>query len=117
MAGTSGHPLCTIEQQILSAAQITTKSLGTCDRARKLANSIIPRGLTFIFGVVSQLVKNGLPSEAQNTLDLKMIEALSPAIRQGYDSWEKLAFASTDGSVALSRVQTHARWKEAEGYV
>ena len=111
---TSGHPLCTIEQQILSAAQITTKSLGTCDRARKLANSIIPRGLTFIFGVVSQLVKNGLPSEAQNTLDLKMIEALSPAIRQGYDSWEKLAFASTDGSVALSRVQTHARWKEAK---
>ncbi|GAB7496199.1 DEAD/DEAH box helicase [Bilophila sp.] len=110
---TSGLPLCAIEKLILSAAEITTKNLGSCDRARKLTNSIIPRSLTFIFGVVSQLVKNCLPSESQELLDLRTIEALSSAIRQGYDSWEKLAFANDDNSVALSRVQTHERWEEA----
>ena len=105
-----GCPLATIEILILASAGKSTIDLGACENARKLTHSIIPRSLTFVAGVVSQLVNNCLFSDEQYSLDLKTVEALSTAIRQGYDSLEKLLFANANKN--LSRVQIHQKWKE-----
>ncbi|MDL2314062.1 DEAD/DEAH box helicase [Desulfovibrio sp. OttesenSCG-928-C14] len=103
-----GKPLCEIE---VSLRQQSGKSgeLGMCLDARELVNNIIPRGLTFTLGILTQVVKKVDPFERQPSLDLKVVEALSSAVRLGYDTPEKLSF-STAFKTELGRVQIHNKW-------
>jgi hypothetical protein len=78
-----------------------------CPRARELVGTLIPRGLSFTFGLISKIVKKLNAGNAQPELDMQMIEALAAAIRKGYDSPAKLFYASQHRSI-LSRVQMHA---------
>jgi hypothetical protein len=86
-------------------AQAPTQRL--CPRARELVGTLIPRGLSFTFGLVSKIAKELDAGAVQPELDMQMIEALAAAMRKGYDSPAKLFYASQHRSI-LSRVQMHA---------
>lgn len=87
-------------------------TLRVCPRARELVSSVIPRGLSFIMGVVAHIVEDLDPFDQQDDLDRGVVEALSPAVRRGYDTPEKLSFA-TENKAILSRVQAHTAWSSA----
>lgn len=111
----SGLPLAGMET-ILKNASGKTDSLGQCNDARELVNNIIPRALVFSLGLVSQVVKSINPFDAQPTLDVKVIESLSSALRFGYDTPEKLVFSTTFRG-DLSRIQIHKQWKQRQNTI
>jgi hypothetical protein len=78
-----------------------------CPRARELLGALIPRSLSFTLGLISKMTKDLETAETHPHIDMHVIEALSAAVRKGYDSPEKLTYASQRKSI-LSRVQMHA---------
>jgi hypothetical protein len=103
----TGQPIRQIEIELGGTPDdAATKTKRLCPRARELVGTIIPRGLSFTLGLVSKIVKDLEPFEAQPALARQVVEALSAAIRNGYDSPEKLFYASQHKSI-LSRVQMH----------
>lgn len=77
----------------------------------------MPRGLSFIVGLVSHVVEEVDPFGQQEELDRQVIECLGPAVRKGYDTPAKV-FLSSNTTALLSRVQLHAlalRQKDLEG--
>jgi hypothetical protein len=82
-----------------------------CPRARELAGSIIPRGISFIMGLVCHVVEEEDPFDQQEGLSRQLVECLSSAVRKGFDVPEKIAFSS-DNPRILSRVQVHQAWAE-----
>lgn len=85
-----------------------------CPKARDLAGTILPRGLSFTLGLVSKMAKELEPYDAQPALSPQVVEALSAAIRLGYDTPEKLLFASQHKAI-LSRVQMHEAFAAETG--
>jgi hypothetical protein len=83
----------------------------TCPRARELVSSIIPRGFSFIIGLVSHVVAEVDPFDEQEELSRQLVECLGTAVRKGFDSPEKVFFASENPGI-LSRVQVHQRWDQ-----
>jgi len=69
--------------------------------------ALIPRGLSFTFGLISKVIKDLKVSDTHPDIDMHLIEILAAAVRKGYDSPEKLVYASQHKSI-LSRVQMHA---------
>jgi hypothetical protein len=84
-----------------------------CPRARDLLGALIPRGLSFTLGLISKVMKDLETAETHPDIDMNLIETLAAAVRKGYDSPEKLAFASQHRSI-LSRVQMHAAFATRE---
>ena len=80
-----------------------------CPRARVLVGTIIPRGLSYVLGLISHIVHQLNPYEAQTDLDASVVGQLSTAVRRGYDSVAKLQFALGDKTL-ISRVQAHRAW-------
>lgn len=111
-AWTTGQPLCVIEDLLGGNpnAKASTKSI--CPKARKLVSTVIPRGISFILGLVSHVVKDVDPFEQQEDLDKQLVECLGTAVRKGFDSTEKLLFANDNPSI-LSRVQIHETWEKS----
>ena len=102
----TGKPIRQIEIELGGTPDVDAWTKRLCPRARDLVGTIIPRGLSFTLGLISKIVKDLDPFEAQPTLSQQVVEALSAAIRKGFDTPEKLFHASQDKSI-LSRVQMH----------
>ena len=82
-----------------------------CPRARELVGTVLPRGLSFIMGLVTRIVTEISPYDNQESLSSEVVEALSTAIRLGYDSPEKLAFSFSNSAI-LSRVGVHQAFNQ-----
>ncbi len=112
-AWTSGKPLCDIEESLGGEPNAKAPTKRMCPRARALVGTVIPRGISFILGLISHVVEDVDPFEQQKDLDRQLVESLSAAVRRGFDSTEKLFFAS-DNPAILSRVQVHQAWEHEQ---
>ncbi len=80
-----------------------------CPRARALALSLLPRGICFLGGLVTTVIRDVTTTEALPNILTDSVVNLSAAIRKGYDSSEKLTFSNQSPGI-LSRVQVHIAW-------
>jgi superfamily II DNA/RNA helicase len=112
LAWIAGKPLAEIETTLGGEPQADAITKRTCPRARSLASAVIPRGYSFVLGLIAHVAKEVDPFEAQDDLDQQMTECMSTALRLGYDTTEKLFFAR-DEKDALGRVQAHMMWDAA----
>jgi hypothetical protein len=77
-----------------------------CPRARELISTFIPRGLSFVMGVISRMVKELDLYSSQTDLDESMMQSLTAAVRRGFDTNAKLEYANAHKGI-LGRVQLH----------
>lgn len=82
-----------------------------CPRSRELVSTFIPRGLSFIMMVTSQMVEELELFKFQVNLKMKLVKSTSIAVRKGFDTIEKLKFANKNKNI-LSRVQLHQMYRE-----
>ena len=98
----TGQPLRAIESALGGRPQ---KDL-ECPRARYLVTNVVPQGLTFLVGLVARTALE-IPEIAEGTVTPRsVIDCLPVAIRRGFDTPSKLAFAELRKGL-LSRVQFH----------
>jgi len=102
----AGSPLRDVEIALGGAPDSDNPSAKACPRARELVGTILPRGLSFVMGLVTRVVTEINPYDSQESLSSETVEALSTAIRLGYDSPEKLAFSIANPAI-LCRVAVH----------
>jgi len=117
VAWIGGKPLCEVERALGGDPDSEDDAEKICPRARELVGTVVPRGLSFIVGLVSHVVEEVDPFGQQEELDRQVIECLGPAVRKGYDTPAKV-FLSSNTTALLSRVQLHAlalRQKDLEG--
>jgi superfamily II DNA/RNA helicase len=107
VAWISGKPLCEVERVLGGDPDSDDDTEKMCPRARELVGTVVPRGLSFIIGLVSHVVEEVDPFGQQEELDRQVIECLGPAVRKGYDTPAKV-FLSSNTPAVLSRVQLHA---------
>jgi len=110
-AWVSGQSIVEIEVALGGDPCASAPTKRVCPRARELAGSVIPRGISFIMGLVCHVVEGVDPFDQQENLSRQLVESLSVAVRKGFDTPEKLAFSS-DNTRILSRVQLHKAWAE-----
>lgn len=101
-----GLPIKNVEIALGGDPDSGNPTAKACPRARELVGTILPRGLSFVMGLVTRVVTEINPYDSQESLSPEVVEALSTAIRLGYDSPEKLAF-SFENPAILSRVGVH----------
>lgn len=101
-----GLPLRDVEISLGGDPDSTTNNARVCIRARELISSVIPRGLSFIMGLVTHVAKEINPYDAQEELSKDLVEILGTAVRLGFDTPEKALFAINNPRI-LSRVQAH----------
>ena len=97
-----GQPLSAINQAL---GGDNNKDI-TCSRARVLVTDIAPRSLSYFFNLIAQIT-----SIACNELGVlyqrpAILDCISTSIRKGYDSPEKLAYATLIKTPYLSRVRS-----------
>jgi len=109
LAWIRGAPLAEIEKELGGDPDSSSPTKRMCPRARELVGSIVPRGLSFVVGLVSHVIEEVDPFDVQQALSRQLVESLSPAIRKGFDTPEKVTFASQNPTI-LSRVQLHSLW-------
>jgi hypothetical protein len=105
----SGKPIVDIEIALGGTPHKASDTRRVCPRARELVGTVIPRALAFILSIVSYVVTELDPFDAQKELSRELVESLGTAVRLGYDSVEKLSFA-TQNARLLGRVQAHRAW-------
>ena len=113
LAWISGTPLSEIETILGGEPKSDAITKRTCPRSRSLASSVIPRGYSFVLGLIAHVVKEVDPFDSQDDLDQQTIECMSTALRLGFDTTEKLFFAH-DNKEALGRVQAHLMWQATQ---
>jgi hypothetical protein len=101
-----GQSISDVDRALGGNPDINAATAKACPRARELVSSVLPRGLSFIMGLITRVVTEVDPYESQEELSADIVDALSPAIRLGYDSPEKLAFSMVNPGI-LSRVAMH----------
>lgn len=111
LAWIRGRPLAVIEKELGGDPDADSLTKQVCPRARELVGNVIPRGFSFIMGLVSHVVEEVNPFDSQDTLSRHLVECLGIAVRKGYDMPEKVFFAG-DHPTVLSRVQMHELWIE-----
>lgn len=105
-----GEPLNLIEGRLGGAPDSTKLSLRILPRARELVGTVIPRGLSFVAGVVARMAQElGLP-EQQADLSETLLASLSGAVRRGLDTVAKIEFANANRALA-SRVAVHQAYQ------
>ena len=109
LAWIAGKPLAEIETILGGEPQSHAKTKRVCPRARSLVSAVIPRGYSFVLGLIAHVVKKVDPFEAQGDLDQQVVECMSAGLRLGYDTPKKLIFARGEKD-ALGRVQAHMMW-------
>lgn len=109
IAWVKGEPLRIIEEKLGGDPDSDSNTRRICPRARELVGTVIPRGLSFIAGIISRIVEDLDPFDQQETLDRDVVGSLSAAIRKGFDTKEKLQYAIEHNHL-LGRVQAHAAW-------
>jgi hypothetical protein len=106
-----GKPLNVIERSLKGDPDSSTETRILCPRARELTSTFISRGLSFIAGVVARMVIE-LEIELEGEVGTaSVVKGLSAALRRGFDSPEKLAFANRHPQV-LGRVELHLKYAE-----
>jgi superfamily II DNA/RNA helicase len=106
VAWIDGKPLCDVERALGGNPDSDDDAEKVCPRARELVGTVVPRGISFIVGLVSYVVEEVDPFGQQEELDRQVIECLGPAVRKGYDTPSKVRLSSTMPA-PLSRVQLH----------
>jgi superfamily II DNA/RNA helicase len=106
LAWMAGKPLAQIEKELGGDANSDSAGKRVCPRARELVGSVIPRGFSFVLGLVSQVIEEVDPFDEQGDLSRQLVEFLGTAVRKGFDTPDKVLFAS-DHPAILSRVQMH----------
>ena len=86
----------------------------TCPRARRLVTNLVPMGLTFVAGLVARTAEEIAEISESTVIPHSVLECLPTAVRRGFDSPSKLAFAEIRTGL-LSRVQTHQAFAEVIG--
>lgn len=114
LAWIRGRPLSDIEVELGGEPQSTTFAKRICPRARELVGTVIPRGLSFVVGLVSHIVLEMGVVDSRDGVDAVLVESLATAIRKGYDTPDKVLFAVQNPNV-LSRVQVHRLWEQQYG--
>lgn len=107
LAWIRGKPLADIEKALSGDPDSSSPSKEVCPRARDLVGTVIPRGFSFIMGLVSHVIEQADLFDKQEDLSRAVIESLGAAIRKGFDTPEKVQFASARPDI-ISRVQVHA---------
>lgn len=107
----AGSPLRDVEIALGGEPGSDNPSAKACPRARELVGTILPRGLSFVMGLVTRIVTEINPYDSQESLSSEVVEALSTAIRLGYDSPEKLAFSIANPAI-LCRVAVHQAYSQ-----
>ncbi|MCG6560729.1 DEAD/DEAH box helicase [Ruegeria sp. 1NDH52C] len=107
----AGAPLSEIDRVLGGEPSSPAITKRTCPRARALASAVIPRGYSFVLGLVAHVVKELDPFDKQEDLDQQVVEVMSTALRLGFDTADKLFFAR-DNKDALGRVQAHLLWQQ-----
>lgn len=111
----SGSPLSKIESVLGGEPDSSKDSARMCPRARELISTFIPRGLSFIMGVISRMVEELDLTSNQEELDESLVRSLSAAVRRGFDSTEKLQYANSHKEI-LGRVQIHQMYDQEDGF-
>lgn len=101
-----GRPLKDIELALGGEPDSNNQTKKSCPRARELVGTVLPRALSFIMGLITRVVTEVDPYDVQDNLSPEVVDSLSPAIRLGYDTHEKLNFSFSNPSI-LSRVGVH----------
>ena len=110
LAWIAGKPLAEIETILGGEPQSHARTKRACPRARSLVSAVIPRGYSFVLGLIAHVVKKVDPFKAQEDLDQQMVECMSAGLRLGYDTPEKLFFFVRNKKNVLGRVQAHMMW-------
>jgi hypothetical protein len=111
LAWIRGKPLAAIEKELGGDPDAASLTRQVCPQARELVGSVIPRGFSFVMGLVSHVIEEADPFDTQEDLSRQLVECLGTAVRKGYDAPEKVFFAG-DHPVVLSRVQIHELWAQ-----
>lgn len=106
MGWIQGQPMREIEIMLGGSPDSGNDSLRVCPRARELVSTVIPRGFSFVMGLVSHVVDDVDPFDEQKELSREVVESLGTAVRRGFDTPEKLNFAKENEHL-LSRVLMH----------
>ncbi|MES0009294.1 DEAD/DEAH box helicase [Mesorhizobium sp. M0062] len=108
----SGKPLNEIERDLGGNPDGKSDSTKMCPRARDLIATFIPRGLSFILGVVSRMVEEIGAASSQDDFNEAVLKSLTAAARRGFDTVEKLEYANSHKEI-LGRVQLHLLYAES----
>ena len=106
----SGQPLNQVDRALGGDPDSNNATAKACPRARELVSSVLPRGLSFIMGLITRVVTEIDPYESQEDLSADVVEALSSSVRLGYDTPEKLSFCFANQDI-LSRVGMHQQFE------
>jgi len=106
----SGLPIKDIELSLGGDPDAINATTRVCPRSRELISTVLPRGLSFIMGLITRVVTEIDPYEQQEGLTAELIDSLSPAVRLGYDTPEKLAYSLKHPEI-LSRVCMHQEFQ------
>lgn len=106
-----GKPLNEIERLLGGNPEGTTVTEMTCPNARELSSTFIPRGISYILMVVAKMVEELELYKFQEELDGNLVTSLSTAVRKGFNTLEKLEFAS-ENKYIYSRVQLHMLYNQ-----
>jgi hypothetical protein len=83
LAWIRGKPLAFIEKELGGEPDGGSLAKQVCPRARELVGSVIPRGFSFVMGLVSHVVEQADPFDTQEDLSRELIECLGTAMHQG----------------------------------
>ena len=108
-AWVEGRPFDEIE----IALGVAPGSVGTCGRARDLALKLANRRFSMIAAALAELAKLKL-AVAGREPKMSVLEILAIAVRRGFDSAEKIAFAHRNASIR-TRVGLHRAYPERMG--
>jgi len=104
LAWISGKQLIDIERAL--GGDPKDKKQLECPRARRLITRLVPMGITYVIGLVAKTAQDVL-ADADNSLTAPaVIGCLHTAVRRGFDTPAKIAFAETRKGI-LGRVQLH----------
>lgn len=106
-----GYPIVDVEVALGGHPFSKNETTKVCPRARELIGTVIPRGFSFILGLVTRVVIEVDPFGSQESLSSEVVEALSSAVRLGYDTPEKLAFSFAHAEI-LCRVGMHQAYAQ-----
>jgi hypothetical protein len=109
LAWISGRPLAVIERELGGDPDAGSLAKQVCPRARELVVGVIPRGFSFVMGLVSHVVAEIVSFDTQKGLTRELVECLGAAVRKGFNTPEKIVFAGNHPAV-LSRVRMHDLW-------
>lgn len=106
LAWIEGSPLREIELALHGDPDGDSATKRVCPRARELVGTAIPRGLSFVVGLVSHVASEMQVFDSQSTISREVVESLATAVRRGFKSPEQVAFAVENPTIR-SRVQVH----------